>query len=90
MKKSSSEPDQINLFFFFRNPRCVFSSIETSLPHSGQSSAVEDCVSNKYKLYLHFLQCLSVEIRLPTRPRLIRVKPSNKSNMIVMVSGVII
>ena len=50
-------------FCFWRRPFCVDFFMVRLLPHSGHVGEVI-----AVRLYLHFLQCLCVEMRLPIRP----------------------
>ena len=66
---------------FFLMPCCVFLGLVMSWPHSGQVLGVFRFV----RLYLHFLQCWAVEVRLPIRPLM---RSARAMRMIVIMVGV--
>ena len=56
------------LFCFVLRFCCVFFGRVMSWPHSGQLVDLFEGVFRFERLYLHFLQCWAVEMRLPINP----------------------
>ena len=73
----------MSIFCFVFRPCCEFLGSVMSWPHSGQWVDLFEGVFRFERLYLHFLQCWAVEMRLPINPLMRRGRAMARRDMVM-------